>query len=79
VISYIVTYTAHAVGWACLRRMGFLYAQAGELSYWYRCPPPDSVTPATAGPPVVLLHGIGLGAKQRSFLFLECLGMLKND
>ena len=63
-LSYAVTYAAHAVGWVVLRRMGFTLDTAGELSYWHR--PPTAVgsgttAAAAAAPPVVLLHGIGLG------------------
>ena len=58
VISYVVTYTAHAVGWALLRRQGFRRSRCGALSYWHR---PASEPAAEPSRPIVLLHGIGLG------------------
>ena len=58
VISYVVTYTAHAVGWALLRRQGFRRSRCGALCYWHR---PASEPAAEPGRPIVLLHGIGLG------------------
>jgi hypothetical protein len=48
-----------------LTQAGFIHAQADELSYWYRPPrgshAQNSTEPLSSAPPVVLLHGIGLG------------------
>ena len=60
-LSYIVTYTAHGVGWLILRKMGFIHAQAGELTYWYLVPPGSIDGAVCKAPPIVMLHGIGLG------------------
>ena len=56
ILSYLLTNAAHCVGWLALRRLGFTQAQVGGLSYWHR-----SATVKPVDPPIVLLHGIGLG------------------
>ena len=67
-------YTAHAVGWVWLTQAGFIHAQAGEVSYWYR-PPAGSREGVRSAPPVVLLHGIGLGLVP----YLGLLQRMKNQ
>jgi hypothetical protein len=74
-LSYGVTYTAHGVGWVILKKMGFVHAQAGELTYWYRTPPGSSDGAVCKAPPVVLLHGIGLGLVP----YVAMLKRLKNS